>query len=129
MDAQIHLTEIYARLSISPIVAAFTVLENRDARDQGYFRARVILNNQDYLELAEYFVIKNEQIYVVRYRYQWMSPALALKRRWDNANHHPGTVNFPHHIHIDSETHIVSGTPLSVVQLLDILEQEFVHEI
>ena len=129
MDAQTHLAEIYARLSISPIVESFVVLESRDARDQGYFRARVTLINHDQVELAEYFTIANEQIHVIRYRYQWMNVTLALRKRWDNAKHHPDVANFPHHIHIDTEDHVVPGAPLDTVQLLNVLEQEFAHEI
>ncbi len=129
MDAQTHLVEIYTRLSISPIVESFVVLENRDARDQGYFRARVTLINQDQVELAEYFAVVNEQIQVIRYRYQWMNGTLALRKRWDNAKHHPDIINFPDHIHIDNEDHVVPGAPLDIVQLLTALEQELVHEI
>ncbi|HOU14375.1 MAG TPA: DUF6516 family protein [Anaerolineae bacterium] len=129
MDAQTHLAEIYARLSISPIVASFVVLESRDARDYGYFRARLTLINHDHLELAEYFVVTNEQIQVIRYRYQWMDAMFVLKKRWDNAKHHPGILNFPHHIHIGTEGHVISGDLLHVVELLTVLEQELTHEI
>jgi len=40
-----------------------------------------------------------------------------------------GISNFPHHIHVDAEDHIVSGVPLDVVELLSTLEQELAHEI
>jgi len=129
MDAQTHLAEIYTRLSISPIVESFVVLESRDARDYGYFRARLTLINHDHLELAEYFVVTNEQIQVIRYRYQWMDTVFALKKRWDNAKHHSGILNFPHHIHVGTEDYVVSGDSLNVVELLTVLEQEFDHEI
>jgi len=129
MDAQAHLAEIYARLSISPIVESFAILESREGRDQGYFRARVTLINHEHLELAEYFVVTNEETHVIRYRYQWMNTTMTLKKRWDNAKHHPGIVNFPHHIHINNEAHVVPGTPLNVVELVNILEQELAYEI
>lgn len=128
IDAQTHLAEIYTRLSLSPIVASFTVLESRDARDQGYFRARITLTNREYLELAEYFVVMNGKINAVRYRYQWMDTTSALKRRWDNAKHHPGILNFPHPVHTSSEDCVEPGAALNVVELLTLLEQELTDE-
>ena len=47
----------------------------------------------------------------------------------DNAQHHPGILNFPHHIHVETEDHVVPGVLLNVVELLDILEQELAHEV
>ena len=48
----------------------------------------------------------------------------ALRKRWDNAAHHPGLTNFPHHIHAQSEYQIEPGRPISIVQLIQMLEQE-----
>jgi len=47
-----------------------------------------------------------------------------LKKRWDNAKHFPDLPNFPHHIHIGSETQIVPGRILSIIELIDLLEKE-----
>ena len=57
MDAQQYLTEIKSKLIASPIVESFSIVEERDLQDRGYFRARVTLTNTDFLEIAEYFVI------------------------------------------------------------------------
>ena len=71
-DAHAHLTETRVRLTTSPVMRTFSVLEERTGLDYGYLRARVELVNQDFLELAEYFVIRNDAVEVQRYRYQWM---------------------------------------------------------
>jgi len=75
--------------------------------------------------LAEYFVIQDDEVCVRRYRYQRMDPTQqVLKKRWDNAKHFPDLPNFPHHIHIGSETQIVPGRILSIIELIDLLEKE-----
>jgi len=34
----------------------------------------------------------------------------------------PSLPNFPHHSHLESETHIVSSQPMNICQLLAVLE-------
>jgi len=46
------------------------------------------------------------------------------KKRWDNAKHFPDLPNFPHHIHIGSETQVVPGRILSIIELIDLLEKK-----
>ncbi|MGB6017418.1 MAG: DUF6516 family protein, partial [Nodosilinea sp.] len=85
MDAQQYLTEIKSRLIASPVVETFSIGEERDLDDRGYFRARVTLTNTDFLEIAEYFIIIDDQPRPDRYRYQWMdSTQKILRKRWDN---------------------------------------------
>lgn len=125
MDAQTHLTEIRARLSTSPIVEAITILEEREYRYQGYFRARLALTNKDFLEVAEYFVVEENQVQVRRYRYQWMDEMQqTLRKRWDNTQHFLNLPNFPHHVHIGGEEHVTPGETLGIIELLELLERE-----
>jgi len=125
MFAQMHLAEIKARLSSSPIVETVSILVEHAGLDNGYFRARVTLINGDFLEVAEYFAVVGDSAQVQRYRYQWMDQShCVLKRRWDNTRHFPGLPNFPHHIHIDSETQVVPGQSLGILDLIEVLEQE-----
>ena len=44
-------------------IAAFAIVEELDFGDRGYFRARVTLSNDDFLEVAEYF--KTEAIALI----------------------------------------------------------------
>lgn len=124
MPAQAHLTETRVRLTTSPVVRAFSVMEERVGLDYGYLRVRVELVNSDFLELAEYFVTRNDAVEVKRYRYQWMdSTQRILRKRWDNAQHHPQLPNFPFHIHDGSEENVVPGAALQMVDLLALLEE------
>ena len=125
MEANEYLEDIKSRLIASNEIAAFTVVEELDFGDRGYFRARVTLGNDDFLEVAEYFKITENVVTTTRYRYQWMDCDRArLRKRWDNVPHFPNLPNFPHHIHVESEENVISGNSLSIQELLDILEQE-----
>ena len=125
MEANEYLKDIKSRLISSNAIAAFTIVEELDFGDRGYFRARVTLSNDDFLEVAEYFKITNNIATTTRYRYQWMEcDRTKLRKRWDNVPHFPNLPNFPHHIHVESEENVVSGYALSIQDVLDILEQE-----
>ena len=125
MEANEYLEDIKSRLIASNAIAAFTIVEELDFGDRGYFRARVTLSNDDFLEVAEYFKITNNVVTTTRYRYQWMEcDRTKLRKRWDNVPHFPNLPNFPHHIHVESEENVVSGYVLSIQDLLDILEKE-----
>jgi len=125
MESSQYLENIKSRLIASNAIAAFTIVEELDFGDRGYFRARVTLSNDDFLEVAEYFKITENVVTTTRYRYQWMDRDRAkLRKRWDNVPHFPNLPNFPHHIHVESEEIVVSGYALSIQDLLDILEQE-----
>jgi hypothetical protein len=80
------------------------------------------------MEVTEYFVIETEIVHTIEYRHQWMdSSRKVLRRRWDNAEHHPGVVNFPHHIHVADEATVQPGLLLSIIDLLDIIESYIGH--
>lgn len=102
MDPHEYLTEIKAKLIALPCVISVVLVEERLLPDRGYFRARMVLSNTDFLEVAEYFVLEEGRCKTKRYRYQWMdSSQQILRKRWDNVEHFPELPNFPHHnIHI-----------------------------
>ena len=129
MKPEDYLTEIKSRLVTSPIISSVEeVVEEWALTDQGYFRARLGLNNGDFLEVAEYFVVEHEQCVPRRYRYQWMDQhRLALRKRWDNVEHFPDLPNFPHHVHTDDHS-AVPGYRLSILDLIGILEKELAAE-
>jgi hypothetical protein len=101
MDPKTYLIEIKSRLVASTAVVSIEVMEEYILPDRGYFRARLELINNDFLEVAEYFVVEEGRCQTRRYRYQWMDHSKqALKKRWDNVEHFPGLPNFPHHVHM-----------------------------
>jgi len=125
MVPQQYVTDIKTKLVASTAVATITIVEERLLPDRGYLRARLTLTNNDFLEVAEYFVAEAGRCVTLRYRYQWMDAAQqVLRKRWDNVEHFPDLPNFPHHVHVDEESHVEPGRVLSVIELIDIIEQE-----
>ncbi|MCX5965842.1 MAG: DUF6516 family protein [Cyanobacteria bacterium] len=125
MDAEQYLSEIKTKLIISPAILSFTVVEEQDLSDRGYFRARVILANNDFLEVSEYFIVDSNKTMPQRYRYQWMDDTQSnLRRRWDNVPHFPNLPNFPYHIHIASEGNVEPSQALGILEVLQIIEKE-----
>lgn len=125
MSPQEYLTEIKAKLIASTAVALITVVEERALSDRGYFRARLVLSNGDFLEAAEYFIVEEGHCGTRRYRHQWMDESRqVLRKRWDNVEHFPNLTNFPHHVHVGEESQVEPGKALSIIELVDTIEQE-----
>ncbi len=123
--AEQYIKAIKTKLLISPVVASFSITSERTLADRGYFRARLRLSNGDFLEVSEFFSVQTGGCVTQEYRYQWMNASQGqLIKRWDNAEHFPDVPNFPHHIHVDSEAHVISGNTLSIIELMLLIESE-----
>jgi hypothetical protein len=81
----------------SVIIKHVDIVQEYVIREQGFFRARLTLQNDDFfLEVAEFFQEFQGEVQTVEYRYQWMDPERqVLRRRWDNAAHFPGCSQLP----------------------------------
>ena len=49
-----------------------------------------------------------------------------LKKRWDSVKHFPNLSNFPHHVHIGSESNVEPGLSRSTIEFIDFLESEWI---
>jgi len=124
-DPADYLAEVELALVSSSIIAEYQILTSWANTDDGYVRARATLTNGDFLETAEYFVLRAGQVVTIDYRYQWMdSNKTVLRRRWDSTPHHPGLESFPYHVHLGSEEAVAPGHRLGLVDLLQDLESE-----
>jgi Family of unknown function (DUF6516) len=120
-----YLTAIKVKLLTSPLVKSFTVVKERSISDQGYFRARLSLNNGDFLEIVEFFNVKNGACITETYRYQWMDETKqVLRKRWDNVEHFPCLANFPHHVHILEESNVYPSQTRSIIEIIDLIIEE-----
>ncbi|NKQ34470.1 MAG: hypothetical protein HF973_02520 [Chloroflexi bacterium] len=118
-----YLNQIELALVSSPIVSTYKVTRRWANTDDGYIRLEIQLVNHDLMEAAEYFVLENDQIQTEDYRFHWMDQNKQLRRRWDNAPHHPEVATFPHHIH-DETGNIIPGQTMSIFDLLTLLEND-----
>jgi hypothetical protein len=125
MEARHYLNELKTRLATSTAIIAIEGVTEREIKDRGYFRARLSLANGDFLEVSEYFIIRVGKPETLEYRYQWMDNSKQkLIRRWDNARHFPELPSFPHHVHVGEEKQVVSGQAMSILDLVELIEQE-----
>jgi hypothetical protein len=123
VKAQTYLDAILLKLTTSLIIKSVEVVQERSLEDRGFVRVRLRLVNDDFVEVAEFFVIAQGQVQTVEYRYQWMDPDQKhLRKRWDNARHYPDLPNFPHHVHVEDENTVEPGHPMGIVELIEVLE-------
>lgn len=86
--------------------------------------------NGDFLEVAEYFIIQDEQVRVRRYRYQWMdSSQQVLRKRWDNTKHFRQLPAFPDHVHVGDEGSALPSRAMTVIDLISLMERELQNEV
>jgi len=125
MNAQEHLDAIKLALATSDLTKEVQIVREYSLEDAGFFRARLRLRNDDYLEVSEYFTIVSEAVNIVQYRYQWMdSGKQNLRKRWDNARHHPELANYPHHVHVGAADQVEPGQQMSVIELIEMIGRE-----
>jgi hypothetical protein len=124
-DPAKYLSQITLALISCSAVASYTLVRTWAGIDDGYIRIRATLINDDFLESAEYFILQEGNVTVTDYRHQWMNPdRTQLRRRWDSAPDHPELENYPHHVHIGQEDVIQPYHPISIIELLSLLERE-----
>jgi hypothetical protein len=115
-------------LLTSPAIRSFTIVRERAILNQGYFRVRAVLSNGDFLELVEFFSIKDQIRITESYRYQWMDEnKQQLRKRWDNVEHFPGLPNFPDHVHIQVEDNVEPSQSRSMLEIIDLIENELAN--
>jgi hypothetical protein len=125
MNLDQYIAAVKEKLAGSQIISVIEISDERIFLDRGYFRARLTLINRDFLEIAESFTIKDNQILTLDYRYQWMdSSKQILIKRWDSVKHFPDLPNFPHHIHIGSEINVEPGQSRNILEFIDFMESE-----
>ena len=124
-DISSYVANIELALVSSAIIAEYHIVRSWANTDDGYIRLRATLTNQDFLEAAEYFTLQEDRIVTVDYHFQWMdSERKTLRRRWDSTPHFPKLENFPHHIHTGAHETVIPGSSISLIDLLQILEDK-----
>ncbi|MEH1936197.1 MAG: DUF6516 family protein [Nostoc sp.] len=125
MELQDYISRVKTKLNRSSVVYAVVIVDQRTLVNRGYFRARLTLNNGDFLEIAESFTIIEGRFVTLSYRYQWMDETKEkLRKRWDNVKHFPDLPNFPHHVHIIKESNVEPSESRNILELIDLIEKE-----
>lgn len=125
MNLEQYVAAVKAKLADSPIIVTVESVDERILLNRGYFRARFTLTNSDFVEIAESFTFQNNQLITLDYRYQWMDTSKqVLRKRWDSVKHFPNLPNFPHHVHIGSESNVEPGSSRNILEFIGFMESE-----
>ena len=74
--------------------------------------------------MFERFQVKEGHVQVTRYSFHWQDAAHQLRKRWDNAAHHPEVSTYPYHVHDGAEATVRPHRPISAEEVLTILGAE-----
>jgi hypothetical protein len=117
-DAADYLNHIRARIIANPGVAHWNVVREEAQGALGLFRYRLALRDGGLLEAFEFFEVADGHAQVRRYSFHWQDSAGHLRKRWDNAAHHPETPTHPYHVHEGGEQDVVAHGPVTFEQVL-----------
>ena len=123
-DAADYLAYIKALMALNSQVLHWTVVREEAQDDMGLFRYRLTMRDGGLLEMFERFQIVGERLRVAKYSFHWQGADGQLRRRWDNAAHHPEVSTPPHHVHDGTEADVLPHEPISTEEVLAIIAAE-----
>jgi hypothetical protein len=123
-DAADYLAHIKALIVVSPQVMHWMVVREEAQGDMGLFRYRLVLWDGGLLETFERFQIVEERLQVAKYSFHWQDTGGQLRKRWDNAAHHPEVPTHPHHVHDGAEANVLPHGPIGAEEVLAIIAAE-----
>jgi hypothetical protein len=117
-----YLRQIDELLSASPAVRDVEIIR-RTVRDTEWekvlhYRYRVFLTGGGLVEMSERLVEMRGRVTTTKYRHHWQDGNSRLRKRWDNAPHHPEIDTFPNHLHDGAEEQVVSHAAVTGVEVL-----------
>ena len=123
-NADDYLTHIKALIVLNPHVVHWTVVREEAQGDMGLFRYRLILRDSGLLEIFERFKVVGEKVEVAKYSFHWQNADGQLRKRWDNAAHHPDVPTYLCHVHDGTEENVLSYGPIDAEEVLAIIVAE-----
>jgi hypothetical protein len=127
-NANEYLAHVKALIALNPQVMHWTVVREEAQGDVGLFRYRLTLRDGGRLEMFEYFQIAEDRLHVAKYIFHWQDADDRLRRRWDNAAHHPEVPTYPHHVHEGVETNVLPHGPISAEKILSMIVKEAIED-
>ncbi len=123
-NAADYLGHIKALIVLNRQVMHWKVVREEAQGDVGLFRYQLTLRDGSLLEMFERFDIAGEKLQVRRYSFHWQSADGELRRRWDNAPHHPEMSTHPHHVHEGADANVLAHRAVSAEEVLAIIAAE-----
>lgn len=114
-------------LESSRIVKSHEVTFDKRERDAGYVRGDIFFADGSRLHFREFI---NAEFVVERisYTYHYQRAEGTFVFRYDDSEHYPDLPNFPHHKHMDDESHVLSVIPPDLSSVLKEIESLIVVE-
>ena len=117
-----YLRQIDELLSASPAVRDVEIirrtLRNTEGEKVLHYRYRVLLSDGGLVEMSERLVEMRGMVTTTTYRHHWQDGHGHLRKRWDNAPHHPSIETFPNHLHDGAEEQVVSHAAVTGLEVL-----------
>ena len=123
-DAADYLSYIKALIVLNPQVVHWGVAREEAQGEEGLFRYRLVLRDGGVLEMFERFQVVGERVVVTKYSFHWQSSDGRLRKRWDNAAHHPEVSTHPQHVHEGEEENVLPHGPIRAEEVLAVLSAE-----
>lgn len=123
-DAADYLGHVKALVALNRQVVHWKVVREEAQGDVGLFRYRLTLRDGGLLEMFERFQIAEEELQVTKYSFHWQSADGQLRKRWDNAAHHPEIPAYPHHVHDGAEANVLPHEPIDAKGVLAVIAGE-----
>lgn len=123
-DAIEYLAYIKALIVLNRQVVHWQMMREEAQGDVGLFRYRLTLRDGSLLEMFERFQIVGEELLVAKYSFHWQDANGRLRKRWDNAAHHPEVSTYPSHVHDSTETNVLPHEPINAEKVLAIVAAE-----
>jgi len=119
-----YLSHLKALIALNPQVVHWRVVREEAQGNMGLFRYRLTLRSGGLLEMFERFQVVEGRLHVAKYSFHWQDADGRLRKRWDNAAHHPEVPTHPHHVHDGAEAEVLPHEPISAEGVLAILATE-----
>ncbi len=123
-DAADYITYIKSILISQLPIGEWKIIREEFQGQSGLYRYRLTLDNGDLLEMFERFTVKFGQVDVSKYSFQWQGNNGVLRKRWDNAPHHPELPTHPAHVHDGADDLVLPHFPVSTVDVLKIITSD-----
>jgi hypothetical protein len=123
-DAAEYLAHVKALIVANRQVLHWTIVREEAQEDMGLLRYRLVLRDGGLLEMFERFRVAEERLEVAKYSFHWQGADGQLRKRWDNAAHHPEAPTHPHHIHDGAEENVLPHAPIRAEEVLAIIAAE-----
>ena len=123
-NAADYVGHIKALIALNRQVMHWKVVREEAQGQVGLFRYQLSLRDGSLLEMFERFQIAEEKVQVRTYSFHWQSADGRLRKRWDNASHHPEVSTHPHHVHEGGGANVLAHGPITAEEVLAIIAAE-----